>query len=324
MVSEPTKERPSLGARVRSALRVLAAWFWSNAVVGLVGVWLVGQVFRDGNVATDLCFLVPTVFIAAGLFAVAGLARLCGCRRIAWASALLALLPTIGLLAVENRWIRPRVKANAGESLRLVNWNLWAGGAGWTNILGKLKAQNADIYVLSEVYQPADGAFLAEGLGADYSLFSISQFAVISRGRVRIERPVDRITNRAYLVRWQSRAGSLLLFLVDMPTRPIYGRNPLLDVIRHHIGAFRPDITVGDFNLSRRTRALSELPQGYSHAYYRAGAGWSYTWPAWFPLWDIDQCVVGPKIRPLRYSLHSTRLSDHRMQVLDFTVAPSK
>ena len=64
--------------------------------------------------------------------------------------------------------------------------------------------------------------------------------------------------------------------------------------------------------------ALDALPEGYHHAYDQAGSGWSYTWPIPCPVWAIDQCIVGPRVQPLRYTQRSTTSSDHRMQIFDF------
>jgi len=111
------------------------------------------------------------------------------------------------------------------------------------------------------------------------------------------------------------------VLLVDLPSRPVYSRASWLRRVVERIEALKPDFVVGDFNASRRTWAMSHLPEGYSHAYYRAGAGWSYSWPDRFPMWDIDQCILGPRVRPIRYALLATGAGDHRMQVFSFSLS---
>ena len=83
---------------------------------------------------------------------------------------------------------------------------------------------------------------------------------------------------------------------------------------------WEPDLVVGDFNAPRRSRALSPLPSGFVHAYEAVGSGWSYTWPVLCPLYSIDHCIVGQRIHPVVYNLESSWHSDHRRQVLEFTI----
>jgi len=81
-----------------------------------------------------------------------------------------------------------------------------------------------------------------------------------------------------------------------------------------------PDIWVGDFNSPRRSLALQTLPNGYQHAYETVGSGLSYSYPPFLPFLSLDQCIHSPNIHPIRYNLQSTFLSDHKMQVFEFTV----
>jgi len=322
----PIEAKPerTVASWLGASLAAVVACSWAAAAAGLFGVWLAGQVFRDRTRLTDLCFLIPTLWIITGLLLAAVLARLCKSRRVAWGAAILALPPAFSLLFVENRWIRPAEPASVGQRLRLVHWNVCCIKRTFAEKAQRLKPLDADIYVLTEVFRETDLQTLLKVLGPEYRVYQVRQLAVFARGRVALERAEERIRHRGYLVHWDSRAGPVHLFMVDLPTQPIYDVNPVLEQVREHITQLEPDFVVGDFNVSRRTRALSNLPKGYSHAYYRAGAGWSYTWPAPFPLWDIDQCILGPRIQPLRYSLISTGLSDHRIQVLDFAVAPAR
>ena len=305
--------------------RVAAAfadWFWSNVVIGTFGLWMVGQVFRDGSRLTALCLFVPTVFYAAVLLVAACLAWLCTCRRIALASLILSLGPAMGVLLVENRWHHPSVTADPARRLRLVHWNVGGASGRTSAVIERLKPHHADVYVLSEVYQRPALDAIAKGLGADYRVCQVRRMGIISRGQAKLVLTKERIKSRGYFIEWASKAGPLMLFVVDLPSHPPYYRGRWLWRVRERVHAICPDLIVGDLNASRRTRALNSLPSGYVHAYAQAGAGWSATWPDSFPLWDLDQCMAGPRIRPLRYHIESTTVSDHRMGVFDFDLAP--
>jgi endonuclease/exonuclease/phosphatase (EEP) superfamily protein YafD len=320
----PAPEPLAYAVRLRRGARAVANWFWTNVVVGAFGVWLVGQVFRDGHRVTALCLAAPSVLITAALLLTTLLAWLCTCRRVALAAAILWIPPACSVLFVENQWRRPKPPGNAEQRLRLVHWNVGGCQGEPDAILRQLQPQEADIYVLSELYDAAVVRKVTDGLGPAYAaLHQQHHLTVIARGSAKLVKLKQRISNRAYFVEWTSEAGPLTLLLVDLKSRPIYYRGARLLQVRELIGTERPDLVVGDFNTTRRSRVLARLPRGYAHAYYRAGAGWSYTWPDEFPLWDLDQCIVGPAVQPLRYDLLRTGSSDHRMQVLDFSVAPA-
>ena len=306
---------------LKRAAAAFADWFWSNMAVGAFGVWLVAQVFRDATRPTALCFLVPTVVFSATLLLTALLARLCTCRRIALAAAVLWVFPTASLLLVENQWIRPRPKGEPAKALRLVHWNVGDAHGNWKAVLEQLQRHEADAYALSEVFDTPSLENLARALGSDYSVVHVRQVALLTRGPAKLVMTDERIRSRAYFIEWQTKAGPLVLLFVDLPSRPIYYHADWLEKVDERISKLTPDLILGDFNASRRSWGLARLPEGYGHAYYAAGAGWGYTWPDPFPLWDLDQCVFGPKIRPIRYDLFSNGVSDHRMQVFEFSLA---
>ena len=106
-----------------------------------------------------------------------------------------------------------------------------------------------------------------------------------------------------------------------MVSNVLVHRDPPLRQLIRLMEAHQPDIVAGDFNAPRRSLALDPLPVGFRHAYEVAGKGWSYSWPILFPVYAIDQCILGKRIVPIRYELASSIHSDHRRQILEFSVA---
>lgn len=307
--------------RVKRYARTAAAWFWANVTVGAFGVWVIGEVFRDRYSITGLFFLVPTAAPAAALLVAALLAFACGCRRIALAAALLWMFPTFWLLFIENQWIPPRPRGDTARSLRLVQWNVGPISGRPEVMAAVLKPLAADAYVLSECYSPEASDKVTKALGSDYTLFHMRQIAVIARGAVKLTRTDEQMPNRLYVFEWESRYGRVAIMAVDLPARPIYSRAPWLREVHERILFIKPDLVVGDFNARRRSHWLGRLPKGYAHAYDEAGTGWCYSWPDGFPFWDIDQCIFGPRIRPIRHAFMTTGASDHRLQWFDFSIS---
>jgi len=311
-------------AAVKRSARTVAAWFWANVTIGAFGVWVVGEVLRDRNVVTGACFLVPSAFLSLVLLVAALLAFACGCRRIAVAAALAWCFPTFWVLFVENQWLRPAPRGEPERALRLVHWNIGPVADRWEAVVERLRPLEADACVLSECFTGETSARIAAALGKDFKVCHVRQIAVIARGALELARPDERMPSRLYMVEWKSKVGPLVLMVVDLPSRPLFSRAPWLQQVHDRIAFLKPDMVVGDFNARRRAHWLGNLPRGYEHAYNAAGAGWCYSWPDGFPLWDIDQCILGPRIRPIRYDITPTGVSDHRLQVFDFSLAPSR
>ena len=319
--SQKPESPPRWADLARRAWRAFANWFWTNVAVGTFGIWFLGALFRDSNRLTALFLLVPSLFVAVALALAAPLARLCGCRRHAIALAVLSIGPILSVAFFENRWLSPSTPDPKPTDLRLVHWNVGEASEVWPQVIARLKAEEADIYVLSEAFKKDKLLELANALGPTFQVFQVHQISVVARGGLRLVKREDRISSRAYFVQWSSPQGPILVLLVDLPSRPIYYHGGWLKKVNELVARHKPDIVVGDFNCSRRSRFLSRLPEGYSHAYWRAGRGWSATWPAVFPLWDLDQCIVGERVVPVRYRLLPGEPSDHRLQRLDFRLA---
>ncbi|MCA9012737.1 MAG: hypothetical protein KDB01_23455 [Planctomycetaceae bacterium] len=176
-----------------------------------------------------------------------------------------------------------------------------------------------DIIVLSEIPEPFDPAWLN-----GFDVLTVDEMAVACHGRMMRSGPlVKGGALKAYHVTCKLATGSLELMIADMSSNLSLPRNRYLQPFVSLLTERNIDVSVGDFNAPRRSLAFCHLPDGYQHAYDVAGAGWSYTWPVPIPFLAIDQCITGPRVKPLRYTLDTTLLSDHRLQLLEFTMPPS-
>jgi endonuclease/exonuclease/phosphatase (EEP) superfamily protein YafD len=285
---------------------------------GIFIAWLIGQVCRDRWFLAGLCFYLPSPLVAGVLLTIGLFATWRRCRRVALVASLLALGPIAVTALVENRWRTPHTP-QATREMRLMHWNVFYGSLGWSGIRSQLRETNADFYLLSEVPKNQPLEIFLDDLGPDFAGVRMASMAVLARGEIHAE-PIPTSSGRvtAFRVAWKHRARELSVLAIDLPSSPAIARDPLLREVRATIAANSPDIIVGDFNAPRRSAVLSDLPEGYCHAYDSAGSGWSYSWPVPAPMWAIDQCILGPRIVPLGYELRSTAASDHRLQLLCF------
>jgi hypothetical protein len=161
---------------------------------------------------------------------------------------------------------------------------------------------------------------LRDALGAGYESRQFGNLAVVGAGSVRAGGwLLNSGSAKVQSVTWRRAEDRATLFVVDLPSGIHIARDPLLREVNGLIERFRPDLVVGDFNAPRRSWALSALPSGYGHAYDVVGSGFGYTWPVPAPVYALDQCILSPRILPARYELRSSRHSDHRLQVLEFS-----
>ncbi len=292
---------------------VLALLTWAT--------WLLGQFLRDCTLLTSFFFYIPSPILVVLMSGCAFYAWLTRGRRVAGVLLCLALVPAVFVIFIENHFFTGRPDDSDADTLRLVHWNVFRGHMGWEEIVADLRQREPDLCVLSEIPIDADIPSTAASFGEDYCGVQFGNLAVIARGTLLDGTWLQRGGGvMAYGVRWQSPQGSCRVLVVDLAANLSLAREPRLLAIQELMVDWEADVVVGDFNAPRRSRALSSLPSGYVHAYDAAGSGYSYTWPMPCPVYAIDQCIVGQRVRPEAYALENSWRSDHRRQVLDFTL----
>lgn len=312
----------------------------------LAAVWAIGEILRDRNWWMGLMFYFPTpVLVAWLLFAIV----ICRTRR--RLHFILLIAPLLMLLGVENQWIRPNrtstiaMKSKSDESAastdsgsltaalsdatipqrkggpypkRLIHWNVGRGAMGWKKQWRHIEHLNPDIIVISEIPEPFEPATMT-----GFDVLTVHGMAVACHGSMTTSRTLVRGgALNAYHVTCQLSEGPFELMVADMTSHVTVQRDLYLRPFVTLLAERKIDVSVGDFNAPRRSLAFCDLPAGFQHSYIEAGAGWSYTWPVPVPCLAIDQCINGPRARPIRYELQSTLLSDHRLQILDFEWQP--
>jgi vancomycin resistance protein VanJ len=289
------------------------------AAVILEAFWLVGQIARDDLWITGLCFYIPSAFLAATFLSFSLIYAACRRPRRAFLAAAISL-PPLGFVGfVENQFFRP-LPSMRPDALRVVHWNT-GGALDRSETRSVLLAQHADLYVLSEIGDRQSVRLLKEALGQHYQARVFDGMAVVGKGDLRSKGWVLRGKQaKVRTVHWEHVGRSVTLFVADLPSDLDLARAPMLEQVMTRVEQFRPDIVIGDFNAPRRSRALANLPAGYRHAYNTCGKGLSYTWPIPIPMYSLDQCILAPRVTPIRYGLLRSLQSDHCLQVFDFWI----
>lgn len=291
----------------------------TGALVVLWGFWLVGLFFRDATPLTGFLFYIPSallfvLLICGGFYAFRAKQRVLGVFLLS-----LAVVPAFAVLRIENHLLTNQSRRTDQQTLRLVHWNVFRGHLGWDGIQKELRLSRPDVCVLSEI--PDAAAISSSLIGTGWSSLRFSNMAIMARGSLEEGRWLyQREGVEAYGAVWKSPQGVCRVMVIDLASSLSLPRAPRLLIVRKLMADWHPDIVVGDFNAPRLSNGLCPLPTGFVHAYEVVGTGWSYTWPMPFPVYSIDQCIVGKRILPVAYSLESSFRSDHRRQIFDFTI----
>ena len=107
------------------------------------------------------------------------------------------------------------------------------------------------------------------------------------------------------------------IWIVDLPSDPMRSRPRIFSELLQAAagqGLAPPDLVVGDFNVTRRSRTLHEAFPRMNNAFDESGVGWYGSWPREWPLWQLDQMLLGPGIESRRYELVDPGVGRHLMQ----------
>jgi hypothetical protein len=297
--------------------------------------WGVGRMMGDRGLLSGLLFYIPTPVLlltwlgwSVGFWRGGGGLRCRSARgrrerALALVASALVLFFAAELLGREMGWRVgdgqvDELRTEAGPSLKLVHWNVFRNYLPWSAKIERLRAAGAQVYVLNEVPRQVSRGNWALRLGPNMDYALADSMVVACQGRVLAHRFEHHGGLSILEADCRVEGRRLRVMAVDMPADPTVVRGPLLERLVATIEARRPDLVAGDFNAPRRSLRLRHLPEGYVHAYEAVGSGWPFTWPMPWPVLAIDQCIVGPAIRPYEHRYVSVLASDHRMQVLRF------
>ena len=107
------------------------------------------------------------------------------------------------------------------------------------------------------------------------------------------------------------------IWIVDLPSDPQRSRKEVFKALLDGAqakGLGAPDIVVGDFNVTRHSRALESAFPGYRMRLMNPAPGGAAPGLAPWPLWQIDQVLVGPGLTARLYEVIDPGTGHHRMQ----------
>lgn len=315
-------------ARRGCIVLLVRAMAWGVVFLSMLVVanWLLGRLLSDRYAWSQWLLWLPTpAAIAFGILAFL-IALVLGAR---WKRLLvlgmIAIMPTWWMACVEHRLLH---EESAGEGMRIAAWN---------PTYNKYVKDDISLFARAVVTQDADITILTDGgavawhrdvlqwLGQGLSPTQVGPFTILTR-MIVFKTNWVLASDEIYIVEvwfgashWIGR--ELRVLLVDLPSDPKHGRMDIARRAREAIvksGIATPDVVVGDFNMTRGSAATRFMFPNLRDLYDEAGSGWGATFPRDYPLYHIDQMLIGPDRTPTAYRIVDPGVSRHRIQIGQF------
>lgn len=281
----------------------------------LEALWCLGRILGDGDWFTALLFYIPSPVVLSFLLLMSLVFLKKRIKLYLSLSIVMCFFPLASILLFENQWWKSRQDDN--HAVKLVHWNIHSGKSDLDAVMRILQSQAADIYAITE--PPMQLHKFISIFSQGYDVASTQHLLLAVKGKIQKKIWLyNKNGFRIWYFKIRTEERNLTLFLVDLASRINLARDPYLQKLNKFIRQYKPNLVVGDFNAPRLSGALQNLPNHYTHAYYLAGSGWSYTWPVPLPVLAIDHILVSQKISVVSYVLETYWVSDHRMQKMLF------
>jgi hypothetical protein len=338
---------PQLQRRERGRWRRFARGL-TRGVAGLsilvLAAWFVGRLVSDRYGWSQWLLWIPTpaALVAAVMAGVAGRCWARGDhrrrstrparRRWLWPAVTIAMAACF--LVVEHRvLVRAGPESAHQGSLKIMHWNM----GHWKRRLiphmaGLVMEFEADISIITDGGGIGGDESLKAWLGPDSPPRSLHPFTILTRLPIVEVRPLiyadDIAVGLLVLDAQESIGRNLAIYMVDLPSGlrrgrwEIAARTHRLMVEAQGAGAPKPDLLIGDLNMTRGGAALDHLAHGLEHAWTQGGHGYGASFPRGFALYHIDHLFLGPGLRCPRYDLVDAGMGRHRAQAAWITAAP--
>ena len=213
-----------------------------------------------------------------------------------------------------------RARPEQVGDLELVHWNagsLW--GLQVTDpVVEEVRALDPDLLIITN-----PGTRLWSSASRTFSEswpYTARNYAahVLCRFPIRTCRPIlSAAGSQVVLIELEVQDQSLRIWAVDLPSDPTLVRRTLFDDLADRLESLQldpPDLVLGDFNVPLNSVSLQRAFPSMANAFDQVGVGWHGTWPSEFPLWQLDQVLLGARVEGIRYQVFPSSHGAHRIQ----------
>jgi endonuclease/exonuclease/phosphatase (EEP) superfamily protein YafD len=216
-----------------------------------------------------------------------------------------------------------RVRSPQGRAHRVVFWNMGYKMFQRPGMAGELSRLNADIVAVAEA--PGNTRKLQRYAEQQFPGYECATrfhgLWLMCKGEI-VSDHEEKICDTARLktMHIRLRDQEVRVVILDLDSHPFADRRrPMAEVAaRTKQWSDMPTLLVGDFNTPIDSNHVGLLRNELTHASTDVGQGYLPTWPAHFPIMQIDHILGNDKIKFLQAKAAWTWRSDHRPLVVDF------
>lgn len=266
------------------------SWVPAILLLPIAVIGLLTAAFVHGRVGRTLCFLQVVVLLFLG----------------SW--------------VMGSDWGMFRSHTTSEDDLVIVHWNAtWSGDQSeLERAYNAIRAADPDVVVITDPGKFGWGErgqkFLSEWPHQSRS----AGVLLLSHEDVQEVRPIYRAGRvKLSYIQIKFDGQELPIWVLDLPSDPNLYRWPILQKVMaaaRSANLPEPALVLGDLNVPRHSRALSKAFPQMENAFDEAGVGWGCSWPREWPLWQLDQVLVGKSMSSRRYEIINPHVGSHRMQ----------
>ena len=302
-------------------MTLLARIIGSLAVVTFL-LWGIGVIFSDRWLWSQWLAWIPTPILIL-FFLTSSIMFFCNKNKTVSILFVCCTIVTILLFSVvENRLVGNN--CDTGD-IKIVGWTMsHPKGNVAQESANIIVALNADITLLTHGWRVRGEPTIQNWLGTNRHKVINSQFTLFT-----IYKPIEvqsliasdgMYISEFVLDTTSITGGHTILWAIDFPSSVNRSKmsiakkvHQLLDLI----DVEKPDIVIGDFNMTRNSASIKELFPELHDASADGGIGLIASFPVQFPLYHIDHILLSDKFHAAFYLLENPYLGRHRIQVAE-------
>ena len=210
---------------------------------------------------------------------------------------------------------------------------------GWTMSYSKQKVSKesakevvrlqGDITLLTHGWIVRGEPVIKEWLGAEHKRVINGPFTVLTRLPILEVRTIIA-SNGVYVSMFridttEQLGEPLVLWAVDLPSNITIPKIDTAERVKRLLTTVelqRPDIVMGDFNMTRNSYSMKTMFPELIDASNVAGVGLLASFPMNVPLYHIDHTLLSKDVRCTAYKLINPKIGRHRVQIV--TLSPTK
>ena len=284
----------------------------------IFGLYLIGIGFREHNKLTQLIFYALPEGVLFGC-SLAGFLFFKGWR----VKGLFLCTACMAGLFIAVLHVKPRGPSTPNSDITLVHWNVGRSVNRYPKLIEKIKSDQPDILILSEVrdHVPLDNwkeSFEAQTVFTYHD----EQLAILSTYPLAHTKSFEYIHGDGWSVDVIMNEQTLTIIVIDVISHPLIDRTEIVKGVHEYAESLpNPFLVIGDLNTPDNSSYFEPWKEAnWQHGFEAAGQGLGYSWPMVWPSWCLDYIWFNANIEPLSHQYKWCLWSDHLRQVFAFNL----